>query len=98
MCKGFLTRPARVQEIDRLRLDDNPSWVIVSDHNADEWPNAGLTHSPTGPKDSATGVQAAACATQQAGSDREAVGIPERVRRGAGGVAASERRKVCKKL
>ena len=53
---------------------------------------------PTGPKDSATGVQAAACAIQEAGSDREAVVISERVRRGASGVAASERRKVCKKL
>jgi hypothetical protein len=26
-----------------LGLDEAPSWVLVSDHNVDEWPNAGLT-------------------------------------------------------
>ena len=26
-----------------MRLDDDPSWVIVSDRNVDEWPNAGVT-------------------------------------------------------
>lgn len=29
-----------------LGLDDAPSWVLVSDHNVDEWPNAGLTPVP----------------------------------------------------
>ena len=33
--------PARVRRT--LGLDDTPSWVIVSEHNVDEWPNAGLT-------------------------------------------------------
>ena len=30
--------PARVSQA--LGLDDAPSWVIVSEHNVDEWPNA----------------------------------------------------------
>jgi hypothetical protein len=29
-----------------LGLDDAPSWVIVSEHNIDEWPNAGLSPIP----------------------------------------------------
>ena len=32
-----------------LGLDDAPSWVIVSEHNVDEWPNAGLTPLPGRP-------------------------------------------------
>ena len=39
--------PARVaQDLD---LDDTPSWVIVSEHNIDEWPNAGLSPLPGEP-------------------------------------------------
>ena len=30
--------PAKVRAA--IGLDDEPSWVIVSDHNVDEWPNA----------------------------------------------------------
>ena len=33
--------PARVRQA--LDLDDTPSWVIVSEHNIDEWPNGGLS-------------------------------------------------------
>ena len=29
-----------------LGLDDRQSWVIVSEHNIDEWPNAGLSPLP----------------------------------------------------
>ena len=32
-----------------LRLDDAPSWIIVSEHNVDEWPNAGLAPIPGRP-------------------------------------------------
>ncbi|HYB55873.1 MAG TPA: hypothetical protein VEK12_06860 [Alphaproteobacteria bacterium] len=32
-----------------LALDDVPSWVIVSEHNVDEWPNAGLAPVPGRP-------------------------------------------------
>ena len=32
--------PAKVRAA--LGLDDAPRWVIVSEHNVDEWPNAGL--------------------------------------------------------
>ena len=32
-----------------LGLDDTPSWVIVSEHNVDEWPNAGLSTLPGQP-------------------------------------------------
>lgn len=32
-----------------IGLDDEPSWVIVSDYNIDEWPNAGLTQIPSKP-------------------------------------------------
>lgn len=27
-------------------MDDQPSWIIVSEHNIDEWPNAGLSPLP----------------------------------------------------
>ena len=33
-----------------LGLDEAPSWVLVSDHNVDEWPNAGLTPIPGRPE------------------------------------------------
>ena len=36
--------PAKVQRA--LGLDDAPSWVIVSEHNIDEWPNGGLSPIP----------------------------------------------------
>ena len=36
--------PAKVRHA--LGLDDAPSWVIVSEHNVDEWPNAGLAAVP----------------------------------------------------
>jgi hypothetical protein len=36
--------PARVNQA--IGLDDEPSWVIVSEHNIDEWPNAGLSTVP----------------------------------------------------
>jgi len=39
--------PARVRQA--LGLDDAPSWVIVSEHNVDEWPNAGLSALPGTP-------------------------------------------------
>jgi hypothetical protein len=32
-----------------LGLDDAPSWVIVSEHNVDAWPNAGLAPLPGRP-------------------------------------------------
>lgn len=36
--------PAKVKRA--LGLDDAPSWVIVSEHNVDEWPNGGLSPVP----------------------------------------------------
>ena len=36
--------PAKVKHT--LGLDDAPSWVIVSEHNVDEWPNVGLSPIP----------------------------------------------------
>ena len=39
--------PAKVKQA--LGLDDAPSWVIVSEHNVDEWPNAGLSPIPGRP-------------------------------------------------
>lgn len=39
--------PARVREA--LGLDDAPSWVIVSEHNVDEWPNGGVAPLPGRP-------------------------------------------------
>lgn len=38
---------AKVREA--LGLDDAPSWVIVSEHNVDEWPNSGLAPVPGRP-------------------------------------------------
>lgn len=39
--------PARVKQA--LGLDEAPSWVIVSEHNVDEWPNGGLSPLPSRP-------------------------------------------------
>jgi hypothetical protein len=39
--------PQRVREA--LGLDDAPCWVIVSEHNVDEWPNGGLVSIPGRP-------------------------------------------------
>lgn len=39
--------PAKVREA--LGLDDVPSWIIVSEHNVDEWPNGGLAPLPGRP-------------------------------------------------
>jgi len=39
--------PAQVKR--SLGLDDAPSWVIVSEHNIDEWPNGGLSAVPGKP-------------------------------------------------
>ncbi len=39
--------PARVRRA--IGLDDAPSWVIVSDHNIDQWPNGGLAPLPGQP-------------------------------------------------
>lgn len=39
--------PARVRQM--LGLDDAPAWVIVSEHNVDEWPTAGLAPVPRRP-------------------------------------------------
>jgi hypothetical protein len=39
--------PARVRQA--VGLDDAPSWVIVSEHNVDEWPNGGLASLPGRP-------------------------------------------------
>lgn len=36
--------PAKVKQA--IGLDDVPSWVIVSEHNIDEWPNGGLSPVP----------------------------------------------------
>ena len=36
--------PAKVKRA--IGLDDAPSWVIVSEHNIDEWPNGGLSPAP----------------------------------------------------
>lgn len=36
--------PARVKAA--LGMDDLPSWVVVSEHNVDEWPNGGLAPLP----------------------------------------------------
>ena len=32
-----------------IGLDNEPSWVIVSEYNVDEWPNAGLSQIPGKP-------------------------------------------------
>lgn len=39
--------PAKVRQA--IGLDDAPSWVIVSDHNIDAWPNGGLAPLPGRP-------------------------------------------------
>lgn len=39
--------PPRVRAA--LGLDEAPCWVIVSEHNVDEWPNAGLSPLPGRP-------------------------------------------------
>jgi hypothetical protein len=39
--------PPKVRQA--VGLDDAPSWVIVSEHNVDEWPNAGLVPIPGRP-------------------------------------------------
>jgi PemK-like, MazF-like toxin of type II toxin-antitoxin system len=39
--------PAKVKKV--LGLDDQPSWVIVSEYNIDEWPNGGLSQIPGKP-------------------------------------------------
>ena len=39
--------PPRVRRA--LGLDDEPCWVIVSEHNVDEWPNGGLRSLPGRP-------------------------------------------------
>lgn len=36
--------PPRVKQA--IGLDEAPSWVIVSEHNIDEWPNGGLSALP----------------------------------------------------
>lgn len=36
--------PTKVKQA--IGLDDAPSWVIVSEHNVDEWPNGGLSPVP----------------------------------------------------
>ena len=36
--------PAKVKQA--IDIDDEPSWIIVSEHNVDEWPNAGLSPVP----------------------------------------------------
>jgi len=36
--------PAKVRQ--SIGLDDEPSWVVVSEYNVDEWPNAGLSPIP----------------------------------------------------
>jgi hypothetical protein len=39
--------PAKVKQA--IGLDNAPSWIIVSEHNIDEWPNAGLSPLPGKP-------------------------------------------------
>lgn len=39
--------PAKVR--DALGLDDAPSWIIVSEHNVDEWSNGGIVPLPGRP-------------------------------------------------
>ena len=39
--------PAKVKRA--LGLDDSQSWVVVSEHNVDEWPNAGIMPLPGKP-------------------------------------------------
>jgi len=39
--------PPRVRQA--LGLDDEPGWIILSEHNVDEWPNGGLRAVPVRP-------------------------------------------------
>ena len=39
--------PAEVRQ--RIGLDDAPSWIVISEHNVDEWPNGGLAPLPGRP-------------------------------------------------
>ncbi len=39
--------PPRVR--NSIGLDEAPAWIIVSEHNVDEWPNAGLVPLPGKP-------------------------------------------------
>jgi hypothetical protein len=39
--------PAKVRQA--IGLDDEPSWVVISEYNVDEWPNAGLSPVPGNP-------------------------------------------------
>ena len=39
--------PPKVRQ--SIGVDDSPCWVIVSEHNVDEWPNAGLQPLPGRP-------------------------------------------------
>lgn len=39
--------PAKVRQA--IGLDDEPSWVVISEYNVDEWPNAGLSPIPGNP-------------------------------------------------
>ena len=39
--------PPRVRQA--IGLDDAPCWVIISEHNVDEWPNGGLAPLPGRP-------------------------------------------------
>lgn len=39
--------PAKVKQA--IGLDDARSWIVVSEYNVDEWPNAGLTPIPGHP-------------------------------------------------
>ena len=39
--------PAKVRQA--IGLDDESSWVVVSEYNVDEWPNAGLSPVPGSP-------------------------------------------------
>ncbi|AMN47181.1 hypothetical protein ACG33_08750 [Steroidobacter denitrificans] len=39
--------PAKVRKA--IGLDDAPSWIVVSEYNVDEWPNAGLAPLPGRP-------------------------------------------------
>lgn len=70
--------PPRVRQM--LGLDDEPCWVIVSEHNVDEWPNGGLTPIPHKPEAFAYGFIPPALFKQI----REK--FLEQVKRGRGGV------------
>lgn len=46
--------PPKVRQA--LGLDDEPAWIVISEHNVDEWPNAGLAQVPGKPGEYAYGV------------------------------------------